>query len=68
MASRCTWWSDPSDDFYGMCVKEAGHDREGDPDHENNRGIRWMGDRWEGVGYGRGVAAGRPSSGSPAGL
>lgn len=49
-SSRCTWWSDPSDDFYGMCVKETGHDREGLDDervHENEHGIRWTGARWE---------------------
>lgn len=45
--SRCTWWSDPSDDFFGMCVKEAYHDREGDDEHENTHGIRWTGRRWE---------------------
>jgi hypothetical protein len=48
-ASLCSYWSDPSDDFYGVCVKDAYHDREGDPEHENEHGIRWTGKRWEGV-------------------
>ena len=47
-ASLCSYWSDPSDDFHGVCVKEAYHDREGDPEHENKHGIRWTGQRWEG--------------------
>jgi len=52
VVSRCTWWSDPSDDFYGMCVKDAHHDREGHDDervHENEHGTRWTGSRWEPV-------------------
>lgn len=47
--SRCTYWSDPSDDFYGMCIKDAWHDREGlddEREHENKYGIRWTGRRW----------------------
>jgi hypothetical protein len=60
-ASPCTYWSDPSDDFYGVCVKDAYHDREGDPEHENEHGIRWTGSRWESVAARHASDAGLPA-------
>lgn len=49
--SRCTFWSDPSDDFYGRCIKNVVHSREGASEreraHENAKGIQWHGQRWE---------------------
>lgn len=49
--SRCTWWSDPSDDLYGRCIKNVAHLGEGNSEseraHENAHGIQWHGQRWE---------------------
>jgi len=50
--TQCQWFSDPSDDFYGQCVKDADH-REYINDHEtrmheNKYEIMWDGDQWPG--------------------